>query len=134
MLLLNNYPLHLIFRIINKRLNFLFSKKSNGSKAVGNADSVEQNTRFFILPFVPDIAHNMKDNIKDGKMQLSFHIEKWDVLLKHTSVNHFDQKNTVYCILCDNCDATYVGQTGRKLKTRINEHKRNIAKTDKYRC
>ena len=31
--------------------------------------------------------------------------------------------NFVYRIHCNNCPATYVGQTKRKLMTRINEHK-----------
>ena len=30
--------------------------------------------------------------------------------------------NVVYRIHCNNCPATYVGQTKRKLMTRINEH------------
>jgi len=32
----------------------------------------------------------------------------------------------VYKILCNNCDASCVGQTKRQLKTRINKHVKNI--------
>ena len=32
----------------------------------------------------------------------------------------------VYKISCNNCDASYVGQTSRKLKTRIAEHRNHI--------
>ena len=32
------------------------------------------------------------------------------------------QTNVVYQIQCSNCDKMYVGQTGRKLATRIHEH------------
>ncbi|KYN14843.1 hypothetical protein ALC57_12952, partial [Trachymyrmex cornetzi] len=39
---------------------------------------------------------------------------------------HDSKENVVYKINCKNCDASYVGQTGRKLKTRINEHKNDI--------
>ena len=36
---------------------------------------------------------------------------------------HTSKSNVVYKISCNNCDASYVGQTGRQLKTRITEHR-----------
>jgi len=36
------------------------------------------------------------------------------------------KKNVVYKITCKDCDASYVGQTGRKLNTRITEHHNHI--------
>ena len=35
-------------------------------------------------------------------------------------------KNVVHKIMCKDCDASYVGQSGRKLKTRIAEHRNHI--------
>jgi len=32
----------------------------------------------------------------------------------------------VYKLCCKNCDASYVGQTSRQLKTRISEHRNHI--------
>jgi len=43
------------------------------------------------------------------------------------------KKHVVYKINCKDCDASYVGQTGRTLGTRINEHQNDIRKnTDKH--
>ena len=39
---------------------------------------------------------------------------------------HTSKSNVVYKISCNNCDASYVGQTGRQLKTRITEHRNLI--------
>jgi len=36
------------------------------------------------------------------------------------------KKNVVYKLNCNNCEATYVGQTKRQLKTRIVEHRNHI--------
>jgi len=36
------------------------------------------------------------------------------------------KSNVVYKTFCKNCEATYVGQTKRQLKTRLTEHKNNI--------
>ena len=36
-----------------------------------------------------------------------------------------DEKSGVYKLSCDSCPAVYIGQTGRKLKTRVSEHNPN---------
>ena len=35
----------------------------------------------------------------------------------------------VYRIPCTNCEAVYIGETGRKLGTRLSEHKKDSSKT-----
>jgi len=37
-------------------------------------------------------------------------------------------KNIIYKLSCKDCDATYVGQTKRKLNTRTSEYRRDINK------
>jgi len=36
------------------------------------------------------------------------------------------QSNVVYKIDCKDCDGSYVGQTGKCLKTRLSEHRNHI--------
>jgi len=45
---------------------------------------------------------------------------------KLLSLLHSNIKLIVYKTNCKNCDASYVGQTKRFLKTRINEHRSHI--------
>lgn len=38
----------------------------------------------------------------------------------------FLEKNGVYSIKCDECEAMYIGETGRQIKTRVQEHVKDI--------
>lgn len=64
-------------------------------------------------------------------MRLAFYsINKLQSLIKghKDRINYEDQKNVVYKINCSNCHVSYVGQTKRKLRTRIAEHRNDIKK------
>ena len=41
-----------------------------------------------------------------------------------------DRQGAVYKIACTDCDSTYIGETGRNLKTRLTEHKRATKNKD----
>lgn len=58
------------------------------------------------------IPHNLKSFIKVGK----------------DALDKFNHISVVYKISCNNCDATYVGQTKRQLKTRLQEQKNDSVK------
>ena len=45
------------------------------------------------------------------------------------NVKKEDNSNVIYKINCQDCDFSYVGQTKRKLKTRIKEYKADINKS-----
>ena len=42
-----------------------------------------------------------------------------------------DRQGTIYKVNCNDCTATYIGETGRNLNTRLKEHKRATAIGDK---
>ena len=56
---------------------------------------------------IPKVCKNLSPIVKLGKDTL----DKWN------------QINVVYKFTCKNYPATYIGETKRSLKTRINEHK-----------
>lgn len=50
------------------------------------------------------------------------------VKLHKDSLSKMHQSKIVYKLCCKTCEASYVGQTRRQLRTRINEHDKNINK------
>jgi len=138
-LLNNGYPLPYIFSNINKRIKHILdnsydntSNNKNKNKNKNNKKKDKNNTKYYIkVPFIKNVTpkilsisnkHNfntiftmnnkLSNIIKTGKDK----IEKWK------------GSNVVYKINCEDCDASYVGQTKRQLQTRINEHRMDINK------
>ena len=62
------------------------------------------------IRIIPDMKKNLMSVIKRGK----------DITSK------FEKSCVVYRVACHDCNASYVGQTGRVLKTRIEEHQRDV--------
>ncbi|UYV79733.1 hypothetical protein LAZ67_18000513 [Cordylochernes scorpioides] len=48
----------------------------------------------------------------------------------NTPRNTLQRNNAVYSIKCNDCDSVYVGETGRYIKDRMQEHDRNIRHND----
>ncbi|KAK9880850.1 hypothetical protein WA026_013175 [Henosepilachna vigintioctopunctata] len=47
-------------------------------------------------------------------------------LVNNKEKTNVEDKSGIYKIFCNECPAFYIGQTGRKIKTRVDEHKRSI--------
>ncbi|KAM7290626.1 hypothetical protein ISCGN_027242 [Ixodes scapularis] len=72
-------------------------------------------------PNLPRAQLNHQDALFPGH-GLATHSQTWD----RTSSD--GQRGVVYKVQCGDCDATYIGETGRKRATRLKEHKRDVAK------
>jgi len=56
----------------------------------------------------------------------------WIVRPQKDNLPIVSNKNVVYKLSCKDCNASYVGQTKRRLITRVSEHKNDIKKTSKH--
>ena len=54
------------------------------------------------------------------------------IKLGKDTLDKLDQWSVAYKITCEQCERTYIGQTGRLLKTRRNEHRDIINLNEKY--
>ena len=125
LLVRNGYPIEFITANIEKRkskiLHIIDSKTNNDSISVNNLIQsicllfksnfhiISGMLKKFNIVFIPIVIKDLTSLIKLGK-------DKTDKL---------EQMSFVYEISCSDCSATYVGETKRTLKTRINEHKKH---------
>jgi len=127
-LLQNDYPLDLIFNTMTSRIKYLI----NGKKILHNNNNEinEDNKKiWFTVPYISGISDKFKNIINGEMTRVSFFSEnKLSRFIKahKDALQKVSNMNTVYKIDCKDCDASYVGQTGRQLKTRISEHKNHI--------
>ena len=81
-----------------------------------------------LLPYVGPVTEAIARNIR--KAGVTVHIKPFNTIrerLVHPKdkLDRLDQAGVVYKISCNDCDATYVGETERKLNTRFKEHHRS---------
>jgi len=69
-----------------------------------------------------------KSIIKNLNVKLSFCINRLERIVETQKdfLPNYSKKNVVYKISCKDCDANYVGQTKRKLNTKISEHRNQV--------
>ncbi|EFN65835.1 hypothetical protein EAG_05269, partial [Camponotus floridanus] len=122
----NGYPLSFIFHTIIDRLNILLPRYF-----IFHISYLIFHISYFNVPYI--------NNISDCE-SFRLCVRDLDVKLSYTGINNLcrfikvgkdkvekdSRSNIVYKINCMNCDASYVGQTGRLLRTRIKEHIRNL--------
>jgi len=89
----------------------------------------ENNKKWLTIPFIQSISGKFKHVIKDVEAEILFYsTNKLGTIIKGHKDNlpTSSQINVVYKLNCKDCNAFYVRQTSRLLKTRIAEHKNLI--------
>jgi len=130
LLLENGYPFNLIFEKISNRIKtFIYNNRSlnkNKNQDKNNNCSAEMNKK--VIPYIKKISESVTAIIDQSKYIISYRVlnnlGKF-IKVHKDSNNLFNNNNVVYEISCSDCNASYVGQTKRQLKTRIKEHCNN---------
>ncbi|XP_024893281.1 uncharacterized protein LOC112468378 [Temnothorax curvispinosus] len=130
LLIANGYPLNLIFKRINIRLNKLFNGKLMNRNKIDTIDPDDNDGRkIIVIPFINNISEKVSRFFNKNEHVIGYRVlNKLNKFIRtHKDVSELCvNNNVIYKINCNNCDASYVGQTKRQLKTRINEHRTNF--------
>ena len=130
MLLNNGYPLNMIFNEINVRIKHLIKNKLNTIGTHSERKNVENNSNTFMaIPYVEGLSEIVASEIKKSNVIVGFRkLKNLNGFIKAQKDRneHNNNSNVIYKLSCNDCDATYVGQTKRQLRTRVNEHRNNI--------
>jgi len=130
-LLDNGYPLAFIFDKIKKRIKTLIVKKSsNNSLSNNNLESDDPEIKkILVIPYINKISELVAATIDKSRYVIGYRTLNnlgGFVRVHKDTVETFSNNNVVYKISCRDCEASYVGQTKRQLKTRVKEHCNNF--------
>ncbi|KYN35068.1 hypothetical protein ALC56_10601 [Trachymyrmex septentrionalis] len=127
-LLNNDYPLSFIFDTVNQRIKSLIRNRHTTHRVVADNDRENESVSWLTVPFIPFHTEKFK-RFRKNDIRVSFRsLNKLNKYIKvHKDICPYTSKsNVVYMILCEDCDASYVRQTSRRLKTKIAEHRNHI--------
>jgi len=127
-LLGNAYLLDFIFALIKKRLIFKFQRFNNQEIPASNREN--NNNKYFVMPY---IGRTLEKFVWFFKNIQNFHLifygtNKLNSIIKvhKDKLPTFSHSNVIYKIRCLQYSASYIGQTCRLLKIRIDEHRSHI--------
>lgn len=129
----NNYPLDFIFDVLRERIKFLIH---TGNSPKNQKNNNTNPVSFFTIPYVPNFSEKFINITRHTDVRISYQsLNKLNKIIKthKDPLPDSSQSNVVYKINCCDCDASYVGQTGRQLNTRIKEHKNHILRNNPNR-
>lgn len=118
-LLKNNFPIETITKIINK-----VRYHQPQLPSTKNAD-----TFYRKIPYIPNLSERIAKTLHDTNSNLKIAYKPVQKLASFfskmkTKIKNAPHTGVIYKLDCQNtnCDKTYIGETGRDVKTRIKEH------------
>ena len=135
-LIKNAYPPFLIDKVIKKYLDYKFSSNQNQLKD-------KSDVHYFKLPYIGNLSHHIKNKLL--KPCKEFCKENVNIKLVFTSFkikNYFSYKDPipddlksflVYKFTCASCSSSYIGETSRHFKIRIEEHIKKDNKSHNFK-
>lgn len=118
-----------IFSTIHNRLNYHI--RNNKNSYIFYLPKKEKTAqRFFTIPYVKSVSENFMPIALKMNSKLAYSIPNTlrNYIKRGKDQLDFLSQDVVYKIFYEDCDASYVGQTKRKLKTRLQVHKSDINK------
>ena len=134
-LMLNNDLKNSINKQIKNRIFQLKNKDKNSFFIPKNNEREIDYKRVVTVPYYGNLDCKIKRQLREYNIITVFRntskLDKYIKLGKYP-LEKFEISNVVYKIPCLDCSKTYVGQTGRMLFIRCDEHKNNINLNEKY--
>jgi hypothetical protein len=132
-LLDNNYPLDFIFNVFRERIKTLIHNNKSSKNPNKN---ISESASFFTIPYIHNFSEKFNNVTRPLNVRISYQsLNKLNKIIKvhKDPLPDSSQSNIVYKINCLDCDASYVGQSGRQLNTRVKEHKSHIIRNNPNR-
>ncbi|KYN30381.1 hypothetical protein ALC56_15308 [Trachymyrmex septentrionalis] len=128
-LLDNDYPLNFNFDTVNQRIKNLIKNIYKVHNNLTDKVCANETASWLTVPYIPRHTEKFR-RFNKNVIRVPFHspnkMGKYIKVQKDICLHTSKSMNVVYKISCNNCDASYVGQMGRQLKSRITEHRNHI--------
>lgn len=117
----NGYEPKLVDKLLQKK------QQKIATRAIysGIAEKTPNNTKYVRIPFLGKKSYKFSRLLKP-ECQPVFYTKRSlkSLLFNNKDIISADTRSGVYRLECGVCEATYIGQTGRKFSTRLKEHAR----------
>lgn len=124
----NNYPLELINDTVAERIHEIYNTSIQINKKNRWRDTQKKFQLNVTIPYIQGLSERLKNSFKKYNINVYFKstntLENYLFKKKDTDSIE-DISNVIYQINCKCCNKIYIGETGRRLKSRIAEHKRD---------